>query len=58
MNGNNTNLFSLNVEDAIIVNSKDLKRIMEENSMLTKELQFYKKIYDVLMMKNTSTFKE
>ena len=44
MNGNNTNLFSLNVEDAIIVNSKDLKRIMEENSMLTKELQFYKNI--------------
>jgi len=53
MNGNNnTNLFTLNVDDAIIVNSKDLKRIMEENSMLTKELQLYKKIYG--MMKNTS----
>jgi hypothetical protein len=57
MNGNNTNLFTLNINDAIIVNSKDLNRIMEENSILTKEVQFYKKIYE--MMKNTSsTFKE
>ena len=52
-NNNDDNLFALRVEDAIIVNNKDFKRIMEENSALTKELYFYKKKYDVINSNET-----
>ena len=52
-NNNDDNLFTLRVEDAIIVNNKDFKRIMEENSALTKELYFYKKKYDVINSNET-----
>lgn len=48
------NLFNLRVEDAIIVNSKDLKRIIEENSTLKKEINSYKQIYDSMIYNNST----